>query len=232
MSEPAPARPALLDRWLVWLKVLDDEVSALYFNRAVWRLIGETLDGNPAIPRSPALSVLHSTYASAQAVGVRRVAFGDQTSVSFQGLLREVQAQSAQLTREWWLGHYPDDLAAAIAGRRDWAANFAGTTGDHLDPTLVDDDLRRLQENARKVAAYVDKVIAHRAWKPRVPVTIPTFEQLYAAIDFLGALLQRYTLLLSAADRQPVVPLYLGDLMAPFRVAWLPERPPRSGGET
>lgn len=227
MSEVAPTRPALLDRWLEWLKDLDDEVSALYFNRAVWRVIGDTLDGNPAIPRSPALSVLQSTYATAQAVGVRRVAFGGQASVSFQGLLSEVRAESAQVTREWWLGHFPDDLAATIAGHRDWTANFAGTTNEHLDPALVDEDLRQLQENARKVAAYVDKVIAHKAWEPRVPVSIPTFEELYAAIDFLGALLQRYTLLLRAADRQTVAPLYFGDLMAPFRVAWLPERPPR-----
>ncbi|HKA49280.1 MAG TPA: hypothetical protein VKK19_06780 [Candidatus Dormibacteraeota bacterium] len=74
----------------------------------------------------------------------------------------------------------------AVSATTLLSAKFAGTTEDHLDPALVDEDLRRLRESARKVAAYVEKVIAHKAWEPRAPVAIPTFEELYVAIDSLA----------------------------------------------
>lgn len=214
--KPSSARVA---KWIRWLKILDDEVSALYFHRAVWQQIANAIDANPSIPRTHALGVLQTMYAAAQAVAVRRMAEAGSRDISFGTLLTEIRAHADELTQEWWLSHYPDAFSAAISGHRDWHQNFAGEKETYLDPKLVDADLATIRRRVEPISRYVDKWVAHR--DRRAPKKVPTYKDLNQAIDCLGEMLTRYTLLLETADRSAVVPLVVGDVMAPFRMAWL-----------
>src|ERR1700737_3959058 len=207
MGAPASARIA---KWKRWLKVLDDGVTALYHHRALWQEIAKTIDGNPAIPRTSALNMLHTMYAAAQAVAVRRIAEPGTRDISFGSLLGEIHDYALEITQKWWLSHYDDAWSRALGGYRDWNNNFAGTTGTHLDAALVRADLGEMKPRVEPISRYVDKWLAHRDRRP--PRNVPTFADLNRAIDCQGELLTRYTLLLMVADRQVVAPLVLGDV--------------------
>jgi hypothetical protein len=79
--------------------------------------------------------------------------------------------------------------------------------------------------NLGRVRQYVDEFVAH---KQVLPVAdIPTFKDLSDAIDDLGALLQKYMVLV-LNEEQMLEPIAIaGDVMSPFRIAWLPARPER-----
>jgi AbiU2 len=95
-------------------------------------------------------------------------------------------------------------------------------------PDLADvvADIKKLDSgNLGRVREYVDEFVAH---KQVVPVAeIPTFKDVSDAIDDLGALLQKYFIVV-LNEEQMLEPIAgLGDVMAPFRMAWLPARPAR-----
>jgi hypothetical protein len=211
---------ARVGKWKRWLKILDDEVSTLYLHRAIWQQMATAIDDNPAIPRTAALTVLQTMYAAAQAVAVRRIAEAGSRDVSFGSLLDEIRDHAGEVSRDWWLSHYPDAFSRAIGGYRDWNNNFAGSTETHLDAALVETDLATIARQIDPISRYVDKWVAHRDRRP--PRKVPTYADLNRAIDCLGRMLTRYTLLLETVDRPAIVPLIVGDVMAPFRIAWLP----------
>jgi hypothetical protein len=94
------------------------------------------------------------------------------------------------------------------------------------DPEEVKADIEYLDTgNLGRVRQYVDEFVAH---KQVVPVAeIPTFKDLNDAIDDLGALLQKYFIVVLDEEQMLEPIAVLGDVMAPFRMAWLPEREKR-----
>jgi hypothetical protein len=93
---------------------------------------------------------------------------------------------------------------------------------DRLD---VATDIRSLSAgNLLRVRAYVDQFVAHKQASPTAVAA--TFDDIDAAIDQLGELFQKYTLLVQN-ELVRVDSVIAGDVMAPFRMAWLPsdERP-------
>ncbi len=98
-------------------------------------------------------------------------------------------------------------------------------TENPTDPDDVEADLRSLDAgNLWRVRKYVDQYIAHIEETP--VAAVPTFEDLHAAIDELGALLRKYMVLVLNED-QWLETSVAGDVMAPFRMAWLPKLPER-----
>jgi hypothetical protein len=94
-------------------------------------------------------------------------------------------------------------------------------------PVDVKADIESLDTgNLGRVRKYVDEFVAH---KQVIPVAdIPTFKDLNDAIDDLGALLQNYFVVV-LNEEQMLEPIAVaGDVMAPFRMAWLPELPKRA----
>ena len=118
------------------------------------------------------------------------------------------------------------DQNRAISFRRllrEIAANPGLLPPGRVNVAEVEADLKALDSGVMKdVGRYVSQYLAHSQETPSV--SIPSFEDLHAAIDALGALVRRYVLVIEDAD-QLLEPAVLGDWMAPFRVAWLPGYP-------
>jgi hypothetical protein len=91
-------------------------------------------------------------------------------------------------------------------------------------------DIKSLQAgNLERVHVFVNQYVAHRQRRPTAQV--PTFKVIHDAIDDIGALLQKYTHVVNDAH-QMLDPVVMGDVMSPFRVAWLPpptDKPRRVG---
>ncbi|HVS48194.1 MAG TPA: hypothetical protein VHJ99_04760 [Candidatus Dormibacteraeota bacterium] len=163
---------------------------------------------------------LAATYTTSQAVAVRRLSDTATDVISFGRLLAEIEASPQTITREWWTGHFDPGWDHTM-GAQNWADNFGGSIVDYVDPAVVAADFAELVAKVLPVRKYVNQYLAHTSQRPgRADATYADIDD---AIDFIGRMFQRYSLLVEVADRPILVPAVTGDLMAPFRMPWLPE---------
>jgi hypothetical protein len=98
-------------------------------------------------------------------------------------------------------------------------------TKNPADPRDVAADIQSLDAGSLgRVRKYADEQVAHKQEAP--PRDIPTIEDVHLAIDQLGTLFRKYMVLVLDED-QWLETAFAGDLLAPFRMAWLPELPKR-----
>lgn len=94
---------------------------------------------------------------------------------------------------------------------------------NQVDPTRVAADIESLDAGSLgRVRKYADEQVAHKQGAP--PSDIPTIEDVHLAIDQLGAMFRKYMVLVLDED-QLLETTVAGDVLAPFRMAWLPELP-------
>jgi hypothetical protein len=217
----------MIRRWKRWLKIINRDIVGLSHQRRIFREIAEIFRTNPTLRQSDGTIWLWlaENYASTASVGVRRQAdrSGRRPVVSLERLLTEIAANPGVLTREWFVRQYVRGKPSIVRrrfrrmGEHDFN-NFAGSTSKRISARRVLSDRRRLRRAAARVGHYVNKRIAHRALRGyRGPAT---FADLNAAIDELGRLLQRYSLLLKQAGVISVEPVIQGDWEAVLRVPW------------
>ena len=203
--------------WQHWIKQLTNGITTVLVWKEIWKMMATAIDANPEIPRTLALSYLAMTYSQSQAVAVRRLVDRDPDVISLARLLESIAAHPHLVTRAWWVGQH-DRLDWRVAAQ-EWDANFGGKICDHVDPQIVEEDLRSLLAEADKVRTLVNKVVAHRVENYSGPLV--TQGDLNAAIDRIGELFQKYYKLLLVADRI-LLPPDLKNVMATFRVPWVP----------
>jgi hypothetical protein len=98
-------------------------------------------------------------------------------------------------------------------------------TTNRADPKEVAADIESLEAGSLgRVRRYADEQVAHKQDAP--PSDVPTIEDVHLAIDQLGTLFRKYMVLVLNED-QWLETTVAGDVMAPFRMAWLPELPKR-----
>jgi hypothetical protein len=111
--------------WQDWLSQINNDLSTVYLYRAIWTTMAQTIDGNLTIPRTPALGMIASNYATTQAVAARRLADLGRDTISFARLLTEIIAKRGTLTarsarrpaRSWtsWIGSGALHTASRVA---------------------------------------------------------------------------------------------------------------------
>jgi hypothetical protein len=180
-------------KWGRWLSQLTQEVLTLFFYRELWRRYIAAAEA-AKVPPSFMFTFFAESYATRQAVAIRRICKARSGQYSFRNLLTEIR-------------------------------DHPKLTTNSTDPQDVEADIQSLNAgNLWRVHNYVDQYVAHKQ-EPPSAVTA-TFEDIDAAIDQLGELLQKY-LLLVHNERQMLDTVIAGDVMAPFRMAWLPRLPER-----
>src|SRR4029077_8001133 len=132
-----------------WIKQLTDGVTTVLVWKEIWSMMATAIDANPKIPRTLALSYLSMTYSQSQAVAVRRLVDRDPDVISLARLLESIAANPELITRDWWVKQHADSLDRRIAAQQ-WDAEFGGKVGDHVDPQIVENDLRSLLAQADK----------------------------------------------------------------------------------
>lgn len=208
-------------KWVRWLELLSNEVYTVHYYRWIWDRMTAALRENEAIPRTRLINYLASTYATSQAVAVRRLSEQSSRVVSFGRLLEEISQNPEAISKDWWLGLSPNRSTSQMFNDRDWARYDPSGRG-YLDRGIPAEDLAALEIVVGGVKDYVDVHLAHRDRRGRADIT---FRDLSLAIDHLGEVLNKYSGILQDKDRSILVPIPDGDLFAPLRVAWLPERP-------
>ena len=213
----ASADPSYL-KWLGWLQIIHDDLTHVALTRDVWSTINGIVGAHPAMPRSHLFAVLARSYASSQAVAVRKQGDSDRGVVTMGRLLTEIAKHPELVTRERFVTLFPPEMR----NRGDAQFNrWATPDADHIDGARVNQALHKLKTAIAPVKAYVDKRVAHLDAN-HLSTSIPTFDQLDTAIDLLFDVFHNYNLLLTAIDIHSLVPVPQYDWLAPFRIPWIP----------
>ena len=197
MSTAMPS--ARLAAWTTRLGNITDEVLSLIHDRDVWRTISEIGAANPTVVANPfVMGHFNTLYYRRALVSVRAMVDPNPASDSLLTLLTDIAA-------------HPGDLETT-----DPEMQLAGT--DTIDPAKVLADIDRLKTAAATTKRYVNKRIAHidRNGTPAVPAA----PEIDAAVELIGELLQKYTLLLTGADLRLGI-LVAFDWTSVFTVPWI-----------
>lgn len=102
-----------------------------------------------------------------------------------------------------------------------WAENYGGSVGSHLDPAIPAADFDALTAAAAEVKNWVDRHVAH-ADASAVPASVTlTLQDIHDPIDVIGELFRRYYTLFTAADMPDLVPLLPPTWKAVFVEPWI-----------
>lgn len=220
-----------VDKWRRWAKGhIEEDVIRMHMHRDTYKSVAGIVNSNDDLPPSYFLDYLEDTYATTQAIAVRRQAEPNARVVSLARLLKELAEDAPRITREFFVEMMRTDDPRPIpqqisqAGAHDaFTEHYAGAVGDHIDPNIPTDDLSALTSTAAGISAYVDEYVAHR--DARAKGQIPTYDDLDAAIDQIGSLYRKYCSLLTASAMVTLVPVHQDDWLAIFRRAWIPAAP-------
>lgn len=208
-----------LEKWLRWLKIIEEDVQRLLVNRNIFWELQEIVKANANLRKpSSFYGYLGDTFIAYISMGIRRQIKNDENSISFVRLLDDISKNPSSLTRTYFKSLYTGFVVAHWADR-DFN-KYAGT-GAHISPSLVLSDLLQLKDVARKVEKWADKRIAHRDRSH--PKNVPTFREVDSCLDTLNKLYCKYHLLFHAKAMQSLMPVYQYDWKEIFTVPWIPK---------
>lgn len=191
--------PCPLADLLPRLKRVTEEIQFLYWDQQIWRAFDAVAAGSPVARDSFFRAWVGELYYRRADMAVRAMRDGHADSHSLSNLLRTVRDRAA-------------DIPCRVP---EMKADSAIT----VDPVRVQNDLETIDAACAEVKVYVNKVLAHvdGSWKG----TPPEAEVVDSAIELLGALLVKYTLILRDVDVE-LTPRPVFNWTDAFRAAWLP----------
>lgn len=208
-------------KWHKWLKVIHSEMITLLMNRYIFNEVQEIVEGNPRIQKPTIYySFLGQTYSATQLITVRRQVKNDKDSISFAGFLTELSVHPEILTTKRFVMHYDDGIPRKQA-YVTFSKLFDPNNTGHLESKIVVNDLKQLNEYAKRIDDYTDKRIAH--YDEREPKSIPTFVDLDKIIDYLEKITKFYLLLFEAVSFMTLIPTIQYNWKVVFREKWIKE---------
>lgn len=219
-----------IEKWQYWIDgTIKNSVLTMHLHRDAWREVAAMLEANGQLPESYWWEFMRDTYATTQAVAVRRQADTHKDVASLGKLIEEIRDDPSRITREFWLAEWTsEDKFLRMEAERGWTTQYAGTVGDHLDPLIPAADFDALQAASADVRGYVDQHVAHAERPPRAPSQVTlTLSDIHDDIDVIGDLFKKYYNLLTASSYVFLVPVIQHDWLAIFREPWM-----RPGGNT
>jgi hypothetical protein len=209
---------ALVQRWQMDIGRIELEVVEMHHNRNVFRRVND-IAVEHGVPPSSFFGYLTATYGVTQVAAVRRQADPRSGSVCLYRLLDEISTKRQRLSREWFFKMYEPEREEHAAA--SWE-RFAGKVEHYVDPKLVQADLSDLTTAAKRAKDWADERVAHTGRE--AAERTPTFGELDRAIDTIGALFQRYRILLRGRELATLLvnPVAVEvDLNALFSRAWI-----------
>ena len=207
--------------WILILKQIENSVSKLLENRFFFREFMSIVEANPQLPENNYFIVwIWENYLYNAAIGIRRFMDKDTKSVSLYLLLKDIKENPEILSRERYTALFKDTgFADDYNYINQCFDKLVGEGKDHIDPTDVEGDIKRLIERTEVLRTYVNKTIAHLD-KEKLK-KLPTIKNLDDSVDLLDELVQKYYAIFHAGSiiLQPVPQLPWKNI---FKVPWLP----------
>lgn len=207
-----------LAKWIRWLKIIESEIQSLVVAKHTFHEIQRVINSNPELHQpSHFYDYLSQTYISHVLIGLRRQLKSDTQSISIARLFEELIQSPQSFSRAYFVEKYKGSILEHHANS-DFN-KFAQPEMDHIDPNLVQANLKQLRKFTKSCEDFADRIIAHRDKTP--PKQLPTFNEVDACIDLLDKLYVHYFLLFHASSMETLLPVWQYDWQAIFRVPWI-----------
>jgi hypothetical protein len=235
-----------IEKWQDWMEHgIAGDVFGMHLQRETWNRLSEIVDANDQLKSTVSYfwEFLFEVYSKHQASSVRRQAVPHRDAGNLGQILKEMADTPEILARDFWLGLWSDDAQDDPYWRqeaeRQWAENFGGEVGEHLDPAIPTADLEELLQRSERVKEYVDRNVAHldaatiprrtgqvegeRPVAPERSGAELKLNEVHEAIDLVGRMFSKYSGLLTAASWIELTPVIQHDWEAVFRIPWIPQ---------
>ena len=184
------------EKWERWLETIYyEEVVELFDSKRTFWNLQNIINDNLRIQKPNSFyQFMGYIYFDYTVSAIRRQIKCDKQSISFTRLLEEIKDTPSVLSRNRFVHLYQGNMREFANGL--FTEKFAGNCSDHIDPSIVQQDLDELETHS-KIEEFADKRVAHRDKRPS---RIPTFGELDACIDCFQRLISKYWLLFKAED--------------------------------
>jgi hypothetical protein len=207
-----------------WLDIIRENVTEAVVNQRIFWEVQDIIRHNPQLQNIPSAFYqwMGSTFVHSSALAVRRQVDRDSRSVSLQRFLTEVKEYPDLISlgyhRSLYDG-YAKELADDLA-RRTYDKHV-GAGASVLDGNTVRQEIDSLQAASETIHHYADRTIAHYDTRG-LSKPVPKFADLEECLKVLEKLVLRYLLLLNGASQSTLVPTFVYDWKAVFRIPWIP----------
>ena len=202
-------------KWDKYLDTIYHEAQELVVNQQTYSKVWSMVNQNPKIQKPNSFyKFLDDTYAAYSISAIRRQIKPEnhkktqeggkarKYNISFVELLKEIMETPDVLSRKRFAALYqsieqnfgPEVMQQVVNHAYQ---QFAASGMDHIDPNIVQRDLKELKTFGDKIEQYTDRRIAHRDKRPS---RVPTVGDVDACIDCLKKLTIKYRLLFRVED--------------------------------
>ena len=180
-----------MEKWQKWMRRIETDIRTVLSHHRMLCEVEDMIIKNPDLPKTHSFyGCLGNTHLTYVLIGLRRQVKPDDQSITFMGLLKEIEQTPEELSWEYYSSVRNDDGEVAQCEFREYA-NPSNLT--HICRQKVKADIEKLESISAKHTKFTNRRIAHldkRGLKPR-----PTYEELNACLERLEKMYLEYHLL-------------------------------------
>ena len=207
-----------------WLDIIKENVTEAVINQHIFWEVQDIIRDNPQLQKTPSAFYLWmgSAFVHSSALAVRREVDRDPRSVSLLRFLTEVRDCPDLVCRKYHRSLYDrlgDKELAEDLARRTYDKHV-GASATALDQNTVQKEIDSLQRASKIIRHYANRTVAHYDTRG-LSEPVPSFADLGECLRVLERLVLRYMLLLTGASQSTLLPTFMYDWKAIFRIAWI-----------
>jgi len=228
MTMTQQKQPLIIKKLIDSFDPIEAEVIRMMGNREIFQELIRISKNNSKINKGNSFwDFLKESYVSLMVSAVCRQADTDSRSSSLINLLNTLLKPqvSEVLTKHWYCKQYhrDNDIMPGFMegiGKGDFEEHFG--PGEHLDTSIVQDDLDELIEKTKEIKRYRNKRIAHRDRNNKLVFDI-NFNDLDEAIETVRKITSKYYLLLKQGGND-LIPVDQTDWQEILTVPWISQK--------
>lgn len=210
-------------KWRRWLKIIGNDLGWLLTSHDIFEEVQKIIKSNKKI-QSPNLFYrwIKDNYAARIAVGIRRLVDPDRKykrAISLYRLIEDISKHPDAINRKYYISQYHKWMQKE--GLADSDFDIFGNKRDTLISVYkLNNDMKRLQRETKRIRTFTNKWIAHYDLKGRIR-RMPTFKDVDEALKVVDAIFCKYYLLLTRGGMTTRKPVLQYDWKKPLRYAWI-----------
>jgi len=218
-------QPQVIKKLVNSFDPIESEVIRMMGNREIFQELIRISKNNSKINKGNSFwDFLKESYVALMVSAVCRQTDTDSRSSSLINLLNTLLKPqvSEALTKDWYCKQYhrDNDIMPGFMegiGKGDFEEHFG--PGEHLDTSIVQDDLDELIEKTKEIKRYRNKRIAHRDRNNKLVFDV-NFNDLDEAIETVRKITSKYYLLLKQGGND-LIPVDQTDWQEILTVPWI-----------
>lgn len=212
-----------LQKWGRWIDTIHADMVRSALSRQIYEETRQIVIDNPALADGSVVFFEQLTrwYADSVIMGLRRQLKIKDDSISLAGLLQDIAANPALLTRTHFVSL--SDKPEMHPHLNRTFDKYAGQGAEYVSSEAVKQDLDEFRKRSVRCETYADRLVAHL--DKRVVKDPPSFSEFYDTVNCAETLLKKYTLLIQGHSLLSVTPVVQENWKAIFRMPWLRNTP-------